>query len=222
VIRSALGATLLLAVLAGGCGCGPPPPLTPIPASLQQAFDKDDALAIADALEGLIADGKDTPQDRQLAYEHVSAKEEQTAAYAFARATVCGRLVQIRGLTAAFLVREMEGYARKSIEIDPTFRQGAAKRALGTLYVLAPASLLSNGDSEKGLDLLEGLVKEHPEELENHLRYAEALIALGDPAPATTSLCLCLAQKSKLRRDEQTLVGKLYQDAGSPACPPAP
>lgn len=210
----------VLAVLMSGC-CGAPPPQTPARDVLQQAFEQRDALAIADALEAMIAEGKDTQHDRQRAYDQVKPLEEETAAYAFARATVTGRLVQSKGLRAALLVREMESYAQKSIALDPTFRQGAATRILGTLYVLAPASLLRSGDSEKGLTLLESLVKAHPETLENHLRYAEALIALGDPEPATESLCRCLAQKSKLRKDEQALVDKLYQDAGSPACPAA-
>lgn len=214
-----VAATLLLFALSGCCGA--PGPVLPVPTPLQAAFDQHDALAIADALEGLIADGKDTERDRQLAYEHVTKKEEPTAAYAFARATVAGRLVQTRGLTAAFLVREMEAWAQKSVQLDPDFRQGAGLRMLGTLYVLAPASLLRNGDSEKGLALLEGLVKARPDTIVNHLRYAEALIALGDPEPATESLCRCVARKAELRKDEQSLVDKLVQDAGAPACPGA-
>jgi hypothetical protein len=217
VIRHAVAYASLLVSLSGCCGAPPPPPHAPTP--FEQAIERHDALGIADSLEALIADGKDTQDDRQRAYDGVKETEEETAAYAYARASVTGRLVQSKGLTAALLVREMESFARKSIALDPHFRQGAATRMLGTLYVLAPASLLANGDSEKGLGLLEGLVKAHPETLENHLRYAEALIALGDPAPATESLCRCLAQKSKLRKDEQALVAKLFQDAGSPACP---
>jgi hypothetical protein len=194
-------------------------PDTPIPSAFQAAIDKRDALAIADALEALIAEGKDTPQERQLAYDRIREKEEPGAEYAFARATVAGRLVQSRGLTAALLVREMETYALRSRELDPAFRNGAATRALGTLYVLAPATLLANGDSEKGLALLERLAKDYPGALENHLRYAEALIALGDSGPATEPLCRCLAKKASLRKDEQTLLDKLFQDAGSPSCP---
>jgi hypothetical protein len=219
VIRSAVRAALTILFLSGCCA-PPAPPLSP---KLQSAFESHEALAIADALEVLIAESKDTPHDRQLAYEHVREKEEPTAAYAFARAAVTGRLVQSKGLTAALLVREMEAFALKSRELDPSFRNEAATRMLGTLYVLAPATLLANGDSEKGLDLLQGLVKRHPEVVENHLRYAEALIALGDPEPATSSLCRCRAQKATLRRDDQALVEKLFQDAGSPECPaPAP
>jgi tetratricopeptide (TPR) repeat protein len=220
VIRPASLAPLLFAsisiVVLAGC---PSPPPGPTPAPLQHAFERGDALAIADALEALIGDGKDTGHDRQLAYDRVKSKEEPTAAYAYARAMVTGRLVQVKGLTAAFLVREMEDWAQKSRSLDPTFRSGAATRMLGTLYVLAPASLLKGGDSEKGLELLEKLVREHPDAPENHLRLAEALIALGDPAPATEPLCKAQAQKARLQKDDQHLLEKLIQDAGSPACP---
>jgi hypothetical protein len=91
---------------------------------------------------------------------------------------------------------------------------------LGTLYVIAPAVVLEHGDSEQGIELLEGLVAAHPDVMENHLRLAEGYIALGDPAPARPHLCLCLAGKEKLRRDEQSLLTHLFADAGSPSCPP--
>lgn len=220
MIRPAFSASLLVAALSivvlPGC---PTTPAATTYAPLQQAFDKADALAIADALEALIGDGKDTERDRQLAYDHIKLKEEPTAAYAYARAMVTGRLVQAKGLTAALLVREMEEWAHKSRSLDPTFRSGAAARMIGTLYVLAPASLLRGGDSEKGLEILEKLVQEYPDALENHLRYAEALIALGDPGPATAPLCRCIAQKSRLQKGDQHLLEKLIQDAGSPTCP---
>lgn len=203
-------------VLLTGC---PPAVAVATPAPLQLAFDKGNALEIADTLETLIGDGKDTEQDRQTAYDMVRQKELPTAEYAYARAMVTGRLAQKKGLTAAFLLREMEEWTKKSIALDAAFRDGAATRMLGTLYVLAPASLLSGGDSEKGLEILEALVKKHPNAVENHLRYAEAQIALGDPGPAAESLCHCLAHKASLRKDDQSLLQKLFQDAGSPTCP---
>ena len=47
-------------------------------------------------------------------------------------------------------VRDVERSARRSRELDPGFRDSAATRLLGTLYVIAPASLLKHGDSEAG------------------------------------------------------------------------
>lgn len=182
--------------------------------------DRQDALALSDALEALIAAGQDTPADREYAYDIVRVREEDTAPSMFARAAVTGRLVQQKGLLAAHLVPEIERCARRSRDLDPDFRGGAATRLLGTLYVMAPAVLLQHGDSEGGLQLLEGLVQTHPEVLENHLRLAEAYIALGDPAPAGPHLCHCLADKAALRPDDQMLLQQLIDGAGLPPCAP--
>jgi len=168
---------------------------------------------MSDALETLIAVGKDTPADREYAYNVVLTCTTDTAPDTFARAAVTGRLVQQKGLLGAYLVDDVERFARRSRELDPHFRNGAATRLLGTLYVTAPASLLKHGDSEEGLTLLEGLVEEYPDTLENHLRLAEAYIALSDPGPAAPHLCRCIARKSALRPDDQALLNMMI--AGS-------
>lgn len=191
-------------------------------ASMAEVAAKGDALVLSDALEALIAEGKDTPADREFALKAVRAKEEQTAAYAFARAAITGRVVQSRGLTGAGLVADVERWALLSKKLSPDFRKGAAARLLGTLYVMAPGGWLEHGDSEQGLELLEGLVKKHPEQMENHLRLAEAYISLGDPAPAAPYLCRARARRAELRKDDQTLLDHLITDAGNPTCPGAP
>ena len=176
-------------------------------------------LALSDALEELIAAGKDTPANRAFAYEEASSSTAlSSAAYAFARAAITGRYVQTHGLAGVTHVAEVETWARRSRSLDADFRGGAATRMLGTLYVLAPATILAHGDSEEGLSLLEGLVKQHPEVPENHLRLAEALVALGDPAPAATHLCFCLAARERLRPDEQVLLVRLVNDAELGPC----
>ena len=187
-------------------------------AELLGAAERANALEVSDALEALIASGRDTPADREYAHDVVQRHEEDTAAYTYARAAVTGRLVQLRGLRAARLVPEIERFARRSRELDPVFRNGAAIRLLGTLYVMAPAWLLEHGDSEQGLELLEGLTTAHPDVLENHLRLAEAYITLGDPDSAGPHLCRCLAQRSALRADEQILLGELVATTGMPRC----
>lgn len=188
--------------------------------ALITANDTHDALAVADALEDLIAAGNDRAEDRQYAYNIVRAKPLDTAAYTYARAVVTGRLVQQRGLLGADLVGEVEHYARRSRELDANFRTGAATRMLGTLYVIAPPALLRHGDSETGLELLEQLVQGHPEIIENHLRVGEAYIALGDPDPAKEHLCKCQAEQATMRRDDRVLLAQLMKDAGNPKCPP--
>lgn len=190
--------------------------------SVAEVAKNGDALAVSDALEALIAEGKDSLADREFALKTVRAKEEPTAAYAFARAAITGRVVQSRGLTGAGLVSDVEKWALASMKLDPAFRNGAAARLLGTLYVMAPGGWLEHGDSEQGLSLLEGLVKKYPEQLENHLRLAEAYIALSDPGPAVPYLCRCKQRRASLRRDDQSLLDHLLSDAGNPSCPNAP
>ncbi len=186
--------------------------------SLSDAVGENDALAIADALEALIAAGLDTKADRDYAYRAVRTRPVDTAAYCYARAVVTGRLVQQKGLLGADKVGEVEHYARRSRQLDPNFRDGAATRMLGTLYVVAPAALLKHGDSETGVELLEELTEKRPDVLENHLRLAEAYIALGDHDPAKEHLCIAAAGKARLRLDDQALLNQLFKDAGNPRC----
>jgi hypothetical protein len=190
----------------------------PTHAELAVAANRADALALSDALEALIAQGHDTPLDREYAYQMVRKQRQDTAASHFARAAIIGRWVQLHGLRGATLVEEVEREARRSRELDPHFRDGAATRLLGTLYVIAPAVMLKHGNSEEGLEILEGLVDERPDVLENHLRLAEAYVTLGDPAPAYPHLCRCLREKDRLRPDDRQLLEQLITTAGVLPC----
>ncbi len=205
---------LLCFLLANACTTLPPV----VNPELVEAASRRDALVTSDSLEALIERGADTPADRRFAYDAVRETEVDTAAYAFARAAVTGRLVQQRGLQGARLIGEVEYWALRSRSLDPEFRGGAATRLLGTLFVIAPGALVAHGDSERGLELLEELVVAHPEVMENQLRLAEAYIALGDPDPAGPSLCLCLANREALRRDDQQLLDQLVATIGAPDC----
>ena len=109
----------------------------------------------------------------------------------------------------------------KSRALDPNFRDGAATRMLGTLWVLAPADLLEAGDSEEGLALLEGLVAQHPDVPDNHLRLAEALVALDDDEAAHLPLCRAGAGRARLRRDHQALLDRLVSEVGPLSCAPS-
>jgi hypothetical protein len=203
----------LCAALASGCAAR-----RPVHPQLVAVAEQGDVLVLSDTLETLIDVGRDTPADREYAYQIAHQHREDTAAALYARAAITGRLVQQKGLLAANLIPEIERCARRSRELDPNFRNGAATRLLGTLYVIAPATLLQHGDSEEGLDLLEGLVSAHPEVLENHLRLAEAYIQLNDPAPAAPHLCQCLRHQAELRPDDQVLLRHLVGDAGTLRC----
>ncbi|HEY2775768.1 MAG TPA: hypothetical protein VGK20_17130 [Candidatus Binatia bacterium] len=188
----------------------------------QGALKKGDALQVYDRLEFLIANDNDTRNDRRDAFRAVKDRNEETAAFQFAWAGIAGRLVQQRGLLAAGMLKDIEKHARRSVELDPNFRDGAATSLLGTMYVAAPSSLLAHGDSEIGLEMLAGLVEKYPDNPEDHLRLAEAYITLNDPGPAISHLCTCLAVKDKMRKDEQKLLVNLFADAGQAKCGETP
>jgi hypothetical protein len=206
-----------LAALLLACSPSNAPVREPVDATLRGAALP--ILGVADALEALVARAADSHADRQYAYQRVRAAAVVTAEDALGRAIIAGRLAQISGLAAPGLVAEVERYARRSAELDPAFRAGAAQRLLGTLYVNAPAALLQHGDSEAGLELLQGVVQRFPEHVPNRLRLAEGYLALGDPGPARPQLCYCVAHRSALRPDEQKLLQELSEQAQLGRCP---
>ncbi len=173
------------------------------------------AIAIYDALEASIAAGDDSRALRDEAFAEIQGlADDGTAAYAFARAAVAGRVAEKRGLQAGGLVAEAETWARKAIEIEADFREGAATRMLGTLYVMAPPRMVEHGDSETGLEILEGEVEAHPERLSGKIRLAEAYIALGDPEPGLPHLCAALFGRESLGVLDRGLLDRLLEEAG--------
>ena len=204
--------TWLVLLLALGCR---PTGSTVVPQDGGAETETRDALAVSDGLEALVEDGRASEDDRVKALEQVrSIPDDGSAGYAFARAAVAGRVAELRGVKAGKLVGEAEGFAKQSIDRDPQFRERAASRMLGSLWVMAPPRLLEHGDSEKGLALLETLAKEQPQEPLNHLRLAEAYVFLGDPEPAVSHLCIVAAGQQALRRDDQALLQRLMDEAG--------
>lgn len=185
------------------------------PSLIEAALAKD-AMAIYSGLETRVEAGAATEADRSYAHKTITTWVERTPEYNFARAAIAGRVAEVRGLKGKRFIQEAERFARKSVELDPEFRRGAAKRLLGTLYVLVPARFVMHGDSETGLEFLEDLVADYPDDLENHLRLAEAYVALGDPEAAVEPLCRCVVGESSLRRDDRQLLGRLVEDAGGP------
>ncbi|HYQ47000.1 MAG TPA: hypothetical protein VER11_33745 [Polyangiaceae bacterium] len=209
--------TATLALFVNGCTPSNAPVREPVAPTLRG--ENLSILAIADALEALVARAADTHADRQFAYQRVRNLRAASAEDALGRAMIAGRLAQISGLSAPTLVHEVERYARQSAELDSALRAGAALRVLGTLYVMAPAALLSHGDSEAGLELLQGVVKRFPEHVPNRLRLAEGYVALGDSEPARPQLCYCLAHRAALRPDEQKLLEDLRKQVELGHCP---
>ena len=192
-------AALLALLLAPGCATLTGGSVSP---ELAAAAERGDALVTADTLEALIERNEDSRADREFAYESIRAVEEDTAAYAFARASVTGRLVQSRGLRGASQVGEVEKWALRSQTLDPDFRDGAATRLLGTLYVIAPATFLEQGDSELG----SRCSSSSPRSIRSAREPAAArgaYIALGDSEPAAPHLCASLAQRAERARGQE-------------------
>lgn len=166
-------------------------------------------------LEGRIDAGDVGEGERKTAYDQVVALEPEpaTAEYCFVRAAVAGRLAEARGLRAVGLVKEVEAYALRSIELDAAYENGAARRLLGTLYVMAE-DYVEQGDSEEGLELLEALVDEDPDRAENRLRLAEGFIVLGDPEPGLEHLCKAVEGRDQLRPSVARRLDELVDEQG--------
>lgn len=212
----------LLVLTLGACGLVACKPATasvsPTAGGASESSRPVDARAILDALEDNIELGKATEADREQAYNTVvAAADDGSADYAFARAALAGRVAELRGVGAGKLVTEAESFARLALQREPEYDDGAATRMLGTLYVMAPGRLVDHGDAEDGLSLLEDLVEAHPEDPRNHLRVAEAYIALDDPDPAPPFLCFAHAHRDGLRQDDQKLLDTLSETFGGKA-----
>lgn len=200
---------MILSGAVGGCL-----DVIPLRPELRTAAINRDALALSDRIEQLIDEERDTAGDREAAYEAVRQWRQKSAEYAYARANLAGRLAEVKGLLAGSLIGDMEQHARISIALDPRFRNGAARRMLGTLYVLAPSSMLKFGDSEEGLELLEELIERYPNDPQNHVRLAEGYIALNDHESAFEPLCFAHAHHNELRASEKRLLDTLIKQVG--------
>ena len=204
---------LLLAVALSSVACQPKGTVDPSIAAVTSDAEAS-AWAVHEALEERIRAGEASEADRQAALDKVrAAPDDQTAAYAYARASVAGRVAEGRGLKALKILEEMRTWAQRSIERDPNFEAMAASRMLGTLLALA-GQHLEGGDSEEGLELLESVVEAHPDDPVNHLRLAEAFVALCDAESGFEALCAAMAARGQLGGEEQRLLDKLVDEVG--------
>jgi len=220
VFLAAMRSSLLAAVLVALIGCRPHGN-TANP-KFAAAAESHDPIAVYEALEAQIDAGTASKADREDAYALITSWEEDTAAYAFARAAIAGRLAENRGAQAGGLVTEAEAYARKAREKEPDFREGAATQLLGSLYVAAPSRLLKHGDSETGIELLEKEVEAHPGRTIAQLRLASGYITLGDQDSAKEPLCAAKGAEDRLGAADRRLLAKLVEEAGGAealACP---
>lgn len=208
--RTIILGLLALTLCSSSVACTPKATVSPSIA----AIPAENAWAVHETVEKRIAAGTASEADRTAALDKVrAASDDQTAAYAYARASVAGRVAEGRGLKGLKLLEEMRTWAQRSIERDPEFQGMAATRLLGTLLALA-GQHLDGGDSEAGLELLESVVEAHPDNPVNQLRLAEAYVALGDPDPAMALLCVATAGRAQLEAEEQKLLDGLVAELG--------
>ncbi len=218
MLRTSLSAVFLFALAACKPGSSDllepePTPSDGDPGAQPVASTAPSPIEVYERLERRIHEGTATRADRETAYAAVEGVAPDMAEVAFARAAIAGRLAEDRGLRGLALVKEAERLASKSIEIDPAWRGGAARRLLGTLYVLA-GQHTEHGDSEEGLELLEELTEEFPDEPLNHLRLAEGYLALDDPDPALEHLCFVRAHADGLQAGDRRLLEQLVSQVG--------
>jgi len=134
----------------------------------------------------------------------------ENAAINYWLAALWGRWSKIYGRIASSkknVVVKIKNYAEKTIELDPSYEAGGGYRTLGRLHFKTPRIpfLISWPRKKIALDLLEKAVKEGPENLTNHLFYAEALIERGRRKEAEKELLFILNTKT----NEETIVEEL-------------
>ena len=93
-----------------------------------------------------------------------------------------GLAVREHPILAAGNIDRLETELTQAVALSPDIDDGGPLRALGSLYLKAPAWPSGIGDRDKALELLEKAVKEHPEHPLNHLFYAQALWDEDDEA----------------------------------------
>jgi tetratricopeptide (TPR) repeat protein len=98
--------------------------------------------------------------------------EDPEAAYYYG--TLLGLLIEEEGITAAGEVPRFEEAIQRALK-KPETGIGGPLRALGMLYLRAPAWPTGVGDLDKSLEFLARAAREFPSHPENHLFYAYAL-----------------------------------------------
>jgi tetratricopeptide (TPR) repeat protein len=86
-----------------------------------------------------------------------------------------GLIVQMRGLFALKQLPEIHEALKLAQKVE-TLDFGGPLRVLGMMYLKAPAWPTGIGDLDKSLELLEKATANHPENPQNFMFYAEALI----------------------------------------------
>lgn len=155
---------------------------------VQSAFHKEPAdagiaLAVAKASH-LIWDLVEDKQTRLsivrkgLAAARVADAHQHTPTTAYYHGVFWGRMIQHRGISAIGHLPELESLFQQSLQ-DPQIDRGGPDRALGMLYLKAPAWPRGVGDLDLALDHLHAALGIDASFPLNHFFYAQALVEDG-------------------------------------------
>ncbi len=143
-------------------------------ASVQQAAACYAWLAQSDQeREKQLADAK---RGRELAEKALRLKPESGPAH-YLNAYLAGLEAERQPLHGRALVPVIEREAQAAADLNPDFDRGGPDRMLGELYLRAPGPPISIGDPEKAVAHYRRAVEVAPENTENRLGLAEALLA---------------------------------------------
>jgi len=100
------------------------------------------------------------------------------------------------------VAKKIKAYAERTIELDPLYCEGGGYRTLGRLHFKTPRIpfILSWPRKKKALALLKKAVEAGPENLTNHLFYAESLIERGKRKEAEKEVKFI--QKAKIDKEK--------------------
>jgi hypothetical protein len=184
---------VLMGILTGGLS------FLPIPSSAQESGEGLAKQALEECHRGRLALDRATRlahfQQGQILGERAVALEEGSADAHFALFCNLGELLRIDGesLTSLFGLHRMMNELDRALEINPAHID--ALSAKGTLLVKLPSFL--GGDSEKGEQLLQQVVKQAPKAVNARLALARVKCQHGlhEEAATLASDALALAQK---------------------------
>ncbi len=112
-------------------------------------------------------------EGREASERAVALSQESVEGHLYL-AICSGLLARHQPRNADELLNTTVAAAKTSAKIAPHFAQGEARRILGAIYTYAPPWPSGIGDLDEAVDVLEALVKDHPQEPLNFFYLAEA------------------------------------------------
>ena len=130
------------------------------------------------------SDGEVEPHvDRALALvqplvdaRSASMPVQSAAGLELAAAEALGLRARQRGAGAAMMLKSIYTHAKASVDLDPNYEQGAARRLLAVILVKAPGWPQGPGDFDGGVKMLEDYVAQYPRVAQGYIHLADAYL----------------------------------------------